>query len=208
MFQIAILLLLTFAFGPAMGASFCLASGLSPSETALAVSAVHLLLVPVWFAIFRFLKYELLYRRKVFEKFARRTKLTAKVESLLMENIRSFERGLRRWCLGTGLFLFTFMMGVSWSALLASLLNIRVSTIFLSVAAGALASSLFWTATLSGVMPFLPETWMIYLVTGVITLGLLLHGKVRESKAVREMAKSLRRLGIKIEEVIPEAKER
>ncbi len=207
MLDILLLIAFTFAFGPAMGAAFCLAEGFSIPETAFAVSAVHLALVPVWFAIFRLLKYELFYRRKVLEKLGG-PKLTQKIESVIAENLRVFERGRRRWCLGTGLFLFTFMMGVSWSALLASLLNIRVSTIFLSVAAGALASSLFWTAALSGVMPFLPETWMIFLVTGVITLGLLLHGKVRESKAVREMAKSLRRLGIKIEEVTPEAKER
>jgi len=199
MITAVLLFLLTFAFGPAIGASFCLANGFSPFETAILVSIVHLILVPIWFWIFRFLKYELFYKRRVIERIGLTARITSKIESVIEENIKGFESGRRRWYLGTGLFTFTFVMGVSWAALMASILNIRTSTIFPSVAAGALAASLFWTAALSGIMPFLPEPWMIFLVTGVLTFALLTHGKVKESKAVHEMSKTLKKLGIRIE---------
>jgi hypothetical protein len=192
------LFLLTFAFGPAVGASHALASGVPFAETAILISAIHLLLVPIWFWIFRFLKYELRYRRWVLAKLGASVKITKRIEGMIEENLRNFERGKRRWSLGGGLFVFTFMMGVSWAALIASFLNIRASTIFPSIAAGAVATSLFWTAALSGIMPFLPETWMIFLVTGVLTLALLAHGKAGESRAVQEMSKLLRKLGIRM----------
>lgn len=198
MITAVLLFLLTFAFGPAMGASFCLAEGFSPWETAVLVSVIHLILVPIWFWIFRFLKYEFFYKRRVMEKVGVRARITKKIESIVEENLRGFECGRRRWYLGTGLFTFAFIMGVSWAALVASLLNIRTSTIFPSVAAGAVAASLFWTAALSGIMPFLPQTWMIFLVTGVITFALLTHGKIKESKSIREMSKALKKLGIKM----------
>lgn len=203
-----LLFLLTFAFGPAMGSSFALAQGFSLLDTAVAVSLIHLLLVPIWFGIFKVIRYELLYRRKILEKLEERMKIriTKRIEAAVEENIKAFECGERRWFLGTGLFTLTFLMGVSWAALLASILNIRSRTIFPSVAAGALAASLFWTAALAGIMPFLPETWMIFLVTGVLTLALLTHGKTGEIVAIREMSKTLQGLGIRMEKSTSEKK--
>jgi uncharacterized membrane protein len=199
MLDALILLGLMFFFGPAVGASFCLARGLSPVETAIITSALHLLLVPVWFWLLSVFKYEALYRRRILKRLGVGEELLARANALVSETIKKFEQNRKRWTLGSGIFVFTFLMGVSWAALVSTVLNISPSTIFPSVAAGAVVSSLFWTGALSGVAPFLPEPWLIFLVTGVLTLGLFAHGKVKETRTVGELSKTLKRLSTQME---------
>jgi hypothetical protein len=187
---------ITFLLGPMAGAAYAMANNVPALETAAAISLIHVLLVPVWFAIFRLMRYEFRYYQRTVGKLSGTAKLTKRIEKIAQKGLLDFERRFRRWSFGTAVFGFTFMFGVSWAALLASVLNMEMSTIFVSVAAGAVASSIFWTFVVFSFGGFLPETWMIYLVVGVLTLMMLAHGKIRERKYLHEMSKSLKKMGI------------
>ncbi|MEW6222257.1 MAG: hypothetical protein AB1476_02895 [Candidatus Hadarchaeota archaeon] len=197
-----------FLFGPMAGASYSLANGIPPLETAAIVSALHVALVPVWFGILRLLRYEFHYFNRITRVVFGKIKATKRLEKVAMKGLEEFERKFKGWSLGTAVFGFTFLLGVSWAALLASIMNIKLSTIFFSVAAGAAASSIFWTVALSSVGGFLPEPWMLYVIVGAITILVLVEGKIKEKRTLREMFKSLKRAGLILEPSVGEKKKR
>lgn len=185
--------LLIFVLGPAGAIPYALAQGLTPLETAATVSVVHVLLVPVWFGIFTVVKYDDLYHWRLTSQLIKGGK---KLGFDLKEIIQEFER--RSGQLGFGLVVvgFTFLLGVSWAALGASILTINKRTIFASIAVGAVASAIFWTVAFSGALGFLPSPWVLYLITGLLTLFWILNKKLHYQKVVSEMHKSLGTLGV------------
>jgi hypothetical protein len=191
---------ITFLLGPAVGAAHALNSGFSILETTLVISTIHVILVPVWFAVFRYLKYEFHQRRYFVRELVGKMKITKNLEKTLDKTLVDFRRRLKRWSLGIAVFGLTFLFGVSWAALIAILLKIERTAIVLSVAAGAVASSVFWTLALAGLVGFLPEPWMLYLVLGMVTLAMLTHGKLYERKMLREVSKSVKKLTLEMEE--------
>ncbi|MDI6884209.1 MAG: hypothetical protein QMD00_03625 [Hadesarchaea archaeon] len=190
------LFLMTFILGPAGGAAFAFGQGLSPLETAIAISAIHVALVPVWFGIFKFIKYEFRYK----ERFVRNIlgkRRSRKLKRSIEGNIRQFERRVGQLGFGVGVVGFTFLFGVSWAALGACLLNINERMIMVGIAIGAVASSIFWTIVFAGFVWFLPSPWVLYLIGTVLTFAIIGGEKLHEQKLIREMSKSLRKLGIK-----------
>lgn len=182
-----LLFAITFVFGPAAAASYALANGISPFMTVVTVTFFHIILVPVWFGIFRFLRYESLrFMRIVGQKWERRLQRT------IEKKFEEFEKKLRGWSFGVAVFCFTLLFGVSWAALLASILNIRVSAIFPAVTAGAVVSSIFWSLALSGLIGFLPDPTLIYLISLLIATLFAVHGKLGEKKLIRELGRSLK----------------
>lgn len=193
------LVLITFVLGPAGGVSFAFTQEISALETALAVSAIHLALVPVWFGIFELLRYSLRYENHFITKFvkyggarSRRFRAAARVK------IQEFERRVGQLGFGLGVVGFTFLFGVSWAALAAFMLDIKKETIVASVAVGAIASSVFWTFVFAGLAGYAPSPWVIYAIGTVVTFTIVGHKKIRERKLIREMSRSLRRLGVKM----------
>ncbi len=192
---ILIMALLTFLLGPAGAIPHSLVLGFSALETAAIVSLIHLLLVPVWFAIFSVVKYDDLYRWRITSKLI---KGGERLGFDLRATVQDFERRAGQLGFGFGVVGFTFLLGVSWAALGASVLNIKRKTIFVSVAAGAVLSALFWTASFSWAVGFLPSPWVLYVATGLLTLFWIIHKKLHEQKLVREMRMSLRKLGVEM----------
>jgi uncharacterized membrane protein len=192
---VPILILLTFVLGPTGAIPYALAQGLPALETAVTVSVIHVLLIPVWFTIFSIIKYDDLYQWRLTSQMIKGGK---KLGFDVKEIIQEFER--RSGQLGFGLVVvgFTFLLGVSWAALGASILTINKRTIFASVAVGAVASTIFWTVAFSGALGFLPSPWVLYLVTGLLTLFWILNKKLHYRKVVSEMYKSLGTLGIEM----------
>lgn len=189
---------LTFMLGPAVGASYALANGVPAIDTAVYISLLHLALVPVWFAIIHFARYE--FRRH--DAFMRRMageKMTKKIEKRIEDGLEQFRAKLSRWSLGTAVFGLTFLFGVSWAAMIAILLKIESLAIMPAIAAGAVASSVFWTVALAGTLGFLPDERMLYIVFGIITFALLTHGKMYERKMLGEVSGSLKEIGIDME---------
>jgi fatty acid desaturase len=119
--------------------------------------------------------------------------MTKKLERTIERTLSMFRRKMKRWSLGTAVFGLTFLFGVAWAALIAILLKIERAAIMLAVAAGAVASGIFWTLALAGVVGFLPEPWMLYLILGLATFAMLTHGKLHERKMLREVSKTLKR---------------
>jgi uncharacterized membrane protein len=189
------LALLIFVLGPTGAIPYALAQGLPALETAVAVSVIHVLLIPVWFVIFSVIKYDDLYQWRLTSQLIKGGK---KLGFDLKEIIHEFER--RSGQLGFGLVVvgFTFLLGVSWAALGASILIINKRTIFASIAVGAVASTIFWTVAFSGALGFLPSPWVLYIITGLLTLFWILNKKLHERKTVREMYKSLGKLGVEM----------
>lgn len=193
------LVLITFVLGPAGGVAFAFTQEIPALETALAVSAIHLALVPVWFGIFELLRYSLRYENHFITKFvkyggarSRRFRAAAK------EKIQEFERRVGQRGFGLGVVGFTFLFGVSWAALAAFLLDIKEKTVIVSVAVGAVASSLFWTLVFAWLADYAPSPWIIYAIGTVLTIAVISHKKIRERKLIRAMSRSLRKLGVKM----------
>jgi uncharacterized membrane protein len=187
--------LLIFVLGPAGAIPYALARGLTPLETATAVSVVHVLLVPVWFGIFTVIKYDDLYHWRLTSQLIKGGK---KLGFDLKEIIQEFERRSGQAGFGLGVVGFTFLLGVSWAALGASILNVKKRTIFASVAVGAVASTIFWTVAFSGALGFLPSPGVLYLITGLLTLFWILNKKLRYLKVVSEMYKSIEKLDVEM----------
>lgn len=193
------LILITFSLGPAGGVSFAFTQGVPTLETAIAVSAIHLALVPVWFGIIELLKYSLRYEDHFVTKFVKYGgERSKRFRAAAKSKIQEFERRVGQWGFGLGVVGFTFLFGVSWAALAAFLLNIKKETIVASVAVGAVASSIFWTFVFAGVVGFVPNPWVIYIIGAVVTFAILGHKKIHERKLIREMSRSLRKMGVKM----------
>jgi uncharacterized membrane protein len=199
LFTALLLVLTTFVLGPAGGVSFAFTQHIPPLETALAVSAVHLALVPVWFGIFELLRYSLRYENHFVTKLMKYGEArSGKLRAAAKDKIQEFERRVGQRGFGLGVVGFTFLFGVSWAALAAFLLDIKKKTIMVSVAVGAVASSLFWTFVFAWLADYAPSPWIIYAVCTVLTLAVISHKKIRERKLIRAMSRSLRKLGVKM----------
>ncbi|MEW6592350.1 MAG: hypothetical protein AB1305_01480 [Candidatus Hadarchaeota archaeon] len=187
--------LLTFALGPTGSIPYALAQGLPAIETAILISAVHILLVPIWFGIFTVVNYDDLYHWRITSQMIKGGK---KLGFDLKEIIQEFERRTGQFGFGLGIVGFTFLLGISWAALGASILNLKKRTILVSVAVGAVASTVFWTAAFSGALGFFPSPWVLYVITGLLTLFWIINKKLRYRKVVSEMDMTLRRLGVEM----------
>jgi len=179
--------------------SFAFTQQIPALETALAVSAIHLALVPVWFGIFELLRYSLRYENRFIAKFVKYGgERSGRFRAAARSKIQDFERRIGQWGFGLGVVGFTFLFGVSWAALAAFLLNIKKETIAASVAVGAVASSIFWTFVFARFSEYAPSPWVIYIIGTVVTFAIVGHKKIHERKLIREMSKSLRKLGVKM----------
>jgi uncharacterized membrane protein len=139
----------------------------------------------------KILKYGFIYENRITRKIARTTFGAPKRFDLGVKNaVREFERRVGQRGLGVGVIGFTFLFGVFWAAIVASLLNIKKSTIIASIAVGAVISSIFWTFALAGFVEFLPSPWMLYLIALALTLFLFAYKKIRERRLLREMSAS------------------
>jgi len=184
-----------FLFGPGAGAVLALSNGFSPFETALLVSLIHVGLVPVWFGIFEILGYVIRYRRRIMDKFSKHGKLGRSLKRTAKSNIREFEKRVGQLGLGIGTLVFTFIFGVSWATLMAFVLDIKKETIFISVSAGALVSSIFWTAVFSGLKWFVPNLWLVYVIGFVLIPCFMMYNKEKERKVVEEISRTLSKIG-------------
>ena len=194
-----LLILITFVLGPAGGVSFAFTQQIPVLETALAVSAIHLALVPVWFGIFEILRYSLRYENHFITKLVKYGgEKSTRFRAAAKDKIQDFERRVGQWGFGIGVFGFTFLFGVSWAALAAFLLNIKKETMVASVAVGAVASSVFWTFVFARLSEYAPSPWVIYLIGTVVTFAIVGHKKIHERRLIREMSRSLRKLGVKM----------
>ncbi len=185
---------LTFAFGPFGSIPYAFASGLSTIDTAILVSTVHAALVPIWFGILELTKYGFLYENRLTSKIAKTAlNRSKKFQSSIKRAMRDFERRIGQRGLGIGVIGFTFMFGVFWAALVAVLLNIKRNTMMVSIAIGAVISSVFWTFVFAGFVGFLPSPWLIYLVLVIVTLLIFGYKKIRERRVLREISRVIKK---------------
>jgi uncharacterized membrane protein len=161
---------------------------MSTFETAIAVSAIHVVLVPMWFGVFEFIGYGMRYKNRivsrVMEQAATRSRrFRANIDAY----IQKFERRTGQFGFALGVIGFTFLFGVSWAALGAYLLNIKRATIIASIAVGAVISSIFWTLAFAGIVGFLPSPLVLYPIVMGATFTLLAYKKIRERELLRRI---------------------
>lgn len=177
------LIALTMLMGPAGSVPFALARGMSTSQTALAVSAIHAALVPLLFGFFEVIEYSRRYQNR----------LIARMLTYAMDKSREFrsvagtyavefERRVGQAGFGLCLIGFSFLFGNIWASLAAYILNLKKATVILSIAIGAVVSSVFWTLVFVGVVGFLPSPWIWYAVITAATLIFLAYKKIRERR--------------------------
>jgi uncharacterized membrane protein len=189
---------ITFVLGPVGAIAFAFSQGLSTLETAIAVSAIHVALVPVWFGIFGLIKYELCYKNRFVCSVLKKAKASKKLGRAVDNGLRDFEQKVGQRGFFVGVVGFTFLFGITWAALGAYLLNIKKRTIMTAIAVGAIASSLFWTFVFVEFGGFLPSPWMLYAIGTVAVFVILGQSKLHERKLIREMSKSPRKPGAAI----------
>lgn len=203
------LILITLLLGPAGGVAFAFTQGFSPLETAVMISAVHMALVPLWFWFFELLEYTLRYENHLTKKIMNRYgERSAKLRNLVKSKIQEFEQRVGQWGFGAGVVGFTFLFGVSWAALAAFLLDIKKRTVMVSVTVGAVASSLFWVLVFTLSTGFVPSPWTTYLIGTILTFGVIGHKKLRERRLLEEMAKTLKKLGIRTKDLTSRGKKK
>jgi uncharacterized membrane protein len=188
------LILLTFILGPLGSVPYALAQGLSMVETAIVLSVVHAALVPVWFVILELIRYRLIYENRLVNKIVTRAWTRSKrIRSGVETNMREFERRVGQKGFGIGVILFTFTFGISWAVLSAVLLNIKKNTIIVSIAIGAVLSSVFTSLVLGGMSNLLPSPWLLYLI-GLFAIAFVFgYQKYRERKVLREISKKAKK---------------
>lgn len=191
------LFLTTLFLGPAGGAAFAFEQGVSPLETVIAISAIHIALVPIWFGIFKFIKYELQYKKRFVRNILGKTR-SRKLKLAIDRNFQEFERKVGQFGFGVGVVGFTLLFGIFWAVLGAYLLNVKKRTMMMAVTIGAVTSALFWTLAFAVLVGSLPNPWVLYLIVTILTFALIGHKKLNERKMLREMSGSLRKLGIKM----------
>lgn len=183
------IIILTFVFGPLGSIPYSFSHGLSMAETVVLISAVHVAMVPVWFAILELIKYRLVYENRLVKKiFARAGLRPGKIRSRIEANLRDFERRIGQTGFGLGVIVFTFTFGVSWAVLSSVLLNIKKNTIVYSIVIGALTSSIIMTLVLGTVGSLLPSPYLLYVIGLIVALGIFGRQKYRERKLLREIS--------------------
>jgi len=163
-------------------------------ETAIVLSVVHAALVPVWFAILELIRYRLIYENRLVNKFVTRAwTRSRRIRSGVETNMREFERRVGQKGFGIGVILFTFTFGISWAVLSAVLLNIKKNTIMVSIAIGAVLSSVFTSLVLGGLSNLLPSPWLLYLIGLFAIVFVFGYQKYRERKVLREIARKAKK---------------
>jgi len=146
------LVALTLLLGPFGSIPFAFAQGMSTFDTAIAVSIIHATLVPVWFGFFEFIGYSMRYKNRIISRVMGYAAAKSKRFRVDIDGyIRKFERRTGQFGFALGVVGFTFLVGVSWAALCAYILNIKKKTILASIAVGAVISSIFWTFVFAGI---------------------------------------------------------
>lgn len=190
------MVLLTAAMGPAGSVPFALGRGWTPWETALAVAVIHSAQVPFLFSLFELLRYGRRYEDRLVSSLLKLAEKKSKgLRREAASRIAEFERRVGQLGFGLGVVGFSFLFGNFWASLGAYVLNLRKVTIMVAITVGAVASSFFWTLAFVGVVGFLPNPWVWYLVLMGATLTLLFYKKLRErrlgAKFLRLLTKGL-----------------
>ncbi|KUO39249.1 MAG: hypothetical protein AVW05_01015 [Hadesarchaea archaeon DG-33] len=188
------LVALTLLLGPFGSIPFAFAQGMSTFDTAIAVSIIHATLVPVWFGFFEFIGYSMRYKNRIISRVMGYAAAKSKRFRVDIDGyIRKFERRTGQFGFALGVVGFTFLVGVSWAALCAYILNIKKKTILASIAVGAVISSIFWTFVFAGIVGALPSPLVLYLILIAVTFAFLIYKKVRERKLLQKIFRPLLR---------------
>ena len=186
------LVALTLLLGPFGSIPFAFAQGMSTFDTAIAVSIIHATLVPVWFGVFEFIGYSMRYKNRIVSRvMGYATTKSKSFRTNIDAYIRKFERRTGQFGFALGVVGFTFLVGVSWAALCAYVLNIKKKTIIASIAVGAVISSIFWTLVFAGIVGVLPSPLVLYLILVGVTFAFLIYKKVRERELLRKIFRPL-----------------
>jgi len=186
---------LTVLLGPAGSAPFAFDHGMSTLETALTISAIKACMVPTIFALFEIIDYSRRYHDRVVSKIlGYALKKSRGFRGEAEKRIEKFEHRVGQVGFGLGLIGFSFLFGDVWAAAGAYLLNLKKATIIMSIAIGAVASSIFWTLAVKGVVGFLPSPWILYIILTGATFSLLVYKKIQERRLYRELHRKILRL--------------
>ncbi|MFB0500022.1 MAG: hypothetical protein ACETWO_01910 [Candidatus Hadarchaeaceae archaeon] len=188
------LVALTLLMGPFGSIPFAFAQGMSTFDTAIAVSIIHAALVPVWFGFFEFIGYSMRYKNRIVSRvMGYATTKSKSFRTNIDTYIRKFERRTGQFGFALGVIGFTFLVGVSWAALCAYILNIKKKTILASIAVGAVISSIFWTFVFAGIVGVLPSPLTLYLILIGVTFTFIIYKKVRERELLQKIFRPLLR---------------
>ena len=186
---------LTVLLGPAGGVPFALEHGMSPLETALIVGVINASLVPMLFALFEVIDYSRRYHDRVVSKIlAFALEKSRGFRSEAGKRVMEFERRVGQFGFGLALMGFSFLFGNVWASAGAYLLNLKKATIIISIAMGAVASSIFWTLAFIGAVGFLPSPWILYIILTGTTFSLLIYKRIRERKLYRKLSHEIHRV--------------
>jgi len=186
---------LTVTVGPAGSVPFALAHGISPLEAALTIGAINAAMVPMLFALFEIINYSRRYHDRVVSKilaFALEKSKGFRIEAA--KRVTKFEHRVGQVGFGLGVMGFSFLFGNVWASAGAYLLNLKKATIIISIAMGAVASSIFWTLAFIGAVGFLPSPWILYIILTGATFSLLIYKRIRERKLYRKLSHEIHRV--------------
>lgn len=188
----ASLVALTVLLGPAGSVPFALTHGMSPLEAALVIGTINAAMVPMLFVLFEAIDYSRRYHDRVVSKildFALKKSKGFRNEA--SKRVMEFEQRVGQFGFGLALMGFSFLFGNVWASAGAYFLNLKKATMIISIAIGALTSSIFWTLAFIGTISFLPSPWILYAILTGATFSLLVYKKIGERKLYRKLFKKI-----------------
>jgi len=189
------LILLAYTLGPALAIPYGLrVLLLSPIQLFLLLTAIYIIPLPLIFKLIEFGGYhERLYRGRIYEIFSRVTnKQVREITNIGDEIILAFENRLGYIGFYLAISIFTFLFGIFWASFFSYLLKVKRKRAITSIAIGVILGNIFWISVIYYSLPML-STELILLL---LIICLLIYGRKREMRVVREMVSRLKLLSI------------
>jgi len=161
LFVVIGLFLSTFCFGSVGGTSYAVGNGLSEPATIFALCLINAAIVLIWFGIF------------------------GAVNRRLSEYLKSKRKDFRNTNL-TGILAlagFSFVFGSLWAVIAVYALNMKRIPALISVTVGAVSGSIIWSLGSLGIIWFLPNPWILYVVP-ICVMSAIIVKKVAENQSL------------------------
>lgn len=184
-------IILAYLLGPVAAIPYGL-KFLSPFEIFIALSAIYILPLPIFFKFLEFGGHRRIYRIAIFKKFSRITnKSVDNIKEAGDDIINAFEGRLGYLGFYLAISVFTILFGIFWATFFSYLLKIREKSAILAISFGVIFGNIFWLLILRYSIPM---TTSEMLILGLLIL-LLIYGRKREMDVIRK-------IGMKLKETI------
>jgi MFS family permease len=192
-------IILSYLFGPAVAIPF--AWDILPIWAVfLFILASHLIVLPLFFAIFSLAGYKDMGKRRVVRRIS--SGMNREIEEVRENTVEILELFTKRYSGFLGYYLaivfISFSLGFGWAAVLAFSLKLPRLRSYIAILSGTILSFVFWYLVFLNSIQFIGARVMM-LFGVMVGILLLFYGNVKENEAVENVAGKLGRAVKRVE---------